>query len=216
MPASRRSAGGGGRRGTVPPDQALGGISVAGDPLLPCRSEDCRCGTWTASRSIATIVQIWCARSPMCSPGRPNPKLILDRLRNRGRVASLEEELAKELSVRSVSKDGSSGRASSRASCLGVLRLAVCRRRSRCRWTASAILPAPPGAAGDGTALSLDGRVLFPHSLGIFYQAMTQYLGFPHYGDEYKLMGLGGLRPAVIDRGGAPAGVACGRRRVST
>jgi carbamoyltransferase len=44
--------------------------------------------------------------------------------------------------------------------------------------------------AGRGTALSLDGRVLFPHSLGVFYQAMTQYLGFPHYGDEYKLMGL--------------------------
>jgi len=43
---------------------------------------------------------------------------------------------------------------------------------------------------GRGTSLSLDGRVLFPHSLGIFYQAMTQYLGFPHYGDEYKLMGL--------------------------
>jgi carbamoyltransferase len=43
---------------------------------------------------------------------------------------------------------------------------------------------------GKGAALSLDGRVLFPHSLGIFYQAMTQYLGFPHYGDEYKLMGL--------------------------
>jgi len=43
---------------------------------------------------------------------------------------------------------------------------------------------------GSGTALALDGRVLFPHSLGIFYQAMTQYLGFPYYGDEYKLMGL--------------------------
>jgi carbamoyltransferase len=43
---------------------------------------------------------------------------------------------------------------------------------------------------GKGAALSLDGRVLFPHSLGIFYQAMTQYLGFPHYGDEYKLMAL--------------------------
>jgi carbamoyltransferase len=26
--------------------------------------------------------------------------------------------------------------------------------------------------------------------LGIFYQALTQYLGFPHYGDEYKIMGL--------------------------
>jgi carbamoyltransferase len=45
-------------------------------------------------------------------------------------------------------------------------------------------------ALGDGTALSFDGRVLFPHSLGIFYQAMTQYLGFSDYGDEYKLMGL--------------------------
>jgi carbamoyltransferase len=43
---------------------------------------------------------------------------------------------------------------------------------------------------GRGTAISDEGRVYFPHSLGIFYQTMTQYLGFPHYGDEYKLMGL--------------------------
>ena len=33
-------------------------------------------------------------------------------------------------------------------------------------------------------------KVLFPHSLGIFYQATTQFLGFKNYGDEYKLMGL--------------------------
>ena len=30
----------------------------------------------------------------------------------------------------------------------------------------------------------------FPHSAGIFYTAFTQLLGFPHYGDEYKVMGL--------------------------
>lgn len=30
----------------------------------------------------------------------------------------------------------------------------------------------------------------FPHSIGIFYTAFTQLLGFPHYGDEYKVMGL--------------------------
>jgi carbamoyltransferase len=30
----------------------------------------------------------------------------------------------------------------------------------------------------------------FPHSLGIFYTTFTQLLGFPHYGDEYKVMGL--------------------------
>jgi carbamoyltransferase len=43
---------------------------------------------------------------------------------------------------------------------------------------------------GRGTEIEVAGRVLFPHSLGIFYQALTQYLGFPHYGDEYKVMGL--------------------------
>lgn len=43
---------------------------------------------------------------------------------------------------------------------------------------------------GDGATLELDGRVYFPHSLGVFYQALTQFLGFPHYGDEYKVMGL--------------------------
>jgi carbamoyltransferase len=43
---------------------------------------------------------------------------------------------------------------------------------------------------GRGNGLRLDGQVRYPHSLGIFYQALTQYLGFPHYGDEYKVMGL--------------------------
>ena len=43
---------------------------------------------------------------------------------------------------------------------------------------------------GQGTRLSLDGQIWFPHSLGAFYTAITQYLGFPNYGDEYKVMGL--------------------------
>ncbi len=43
---------------------------------------------------------------------------------------------------------------------------------------------------GKGGSVRVDGRVLFPHSLGNFYQAMTQHLGFLHYGDEYKVMGL--------------------------
>jgi carbamoyltransferase len=44
------------------------------------------------------------------------------------------------------------------------------------------------------------GDILFPHSLGIFYQALTQYLGFLNYGDEYKVMGLAPYgRPIYID-----------------
>lgn len=38
--------------------------------------------------------------------------------------------------------------------------------------------------------LKLDNKIYFPHSLGIFYQSLTQFLGFKSYGDEYKVMGL--------------------------
>jgi carbamoyltransferase len=43
---------------------------------------------------------------------------------------------------------------------------------------------------GRGNRISVQGSVLFPHSLGILYTAFTQFLGFPKYGDEYKMMGL--------------------------
>jgi carbamoyltransferase len=41
-----------------------------------------------------------------------------------------------------------------------------------------------------GTSLEVIESIDFPHSLGVFYTAMTQLLGFPYYGDEYKIMGL--------------------------
>jgi carbamoyltransferase len=43
---------------------------------------------------------------------------------------------------------------------------------------------------GRGPCLSVDTRVFFPHSLGVLYLALTQFLGFPKYGDEFKVMGL--------------------------
>jgi carbamoyltransferase len=43
---------------------------------------------------------------------------------------------------------------------------------------------------GAGTRIDVRGRIHFPHSLGLFYQAVTQLLGFPGFGDEYKVMGL--------------------------
>jgi carbamoyltransferase len=45
-------------------------------------------------------------------------------------------------------------------------------------------------ATGRGEHLEVLERVHFPHSLGLFYTAVTQHLGFPAYGDEYKVMGL--------------------------
>ena len=41
-----------------------------------------------------------------------------------------------------------------------------------------------------GPRLVTDERVFFPHSLGLLYLAITQFLGFEKYGDEFKVMGL--------------------------
>jgi carbamoyltransferase len=119
---------------------------------------------------------------------RPSPRMLLKRLRNRRQVAQIADEL----------------RALPGRPFTGTIEHV----EHHLAHLASAFFASPFDEAtvvsvdgfgdfasaawgcGRGTTLSLDGRVLFPHSLGIFYQAMTQYLGFPYYGDEYKLMGL--------------------------
>jgi len=54
--------------------------------------------------------------------------------------------------------------------------------------------------AGTGSRMNVDGVVVFPHSLGLFYSAVTQYLGFVKFGDEYKVMGLAAYgRPEQLD-----------------
>lgn len=45
-------------------------------------------------------------------------------------------------------------------------------------------------AVGRGNTIEVLDRVHYPHSLGLFYTAITQYLGFTKFGDEYKVMGL--------------------------
>ena len=45
-------------------------------------------------------------------------------------------------------------------------------------------------ASGEGNSIEVLGQVEYPHSAGIVYTASTQFLGFPHYGDEGKVMGL--------------------------
>jgi carbamoyltransferase len=45
-------------------------------------------------------------------------------------------------------------------------------------------------AVGEGQRMRILGEITFPHSLGMYYTALTQYLGFWKFGDEYKVMGL--------------------------
>ena len=55
-------------------------------------------------------------------------------------------------------------------------------------------------ATGEGNRLRVHGAVAFPHSLGMYYTAITQYLGFWKFGDEYKVMGLAAYgEPAYLE-----------------
>ena len=45
-------------------------------------------------------------------------------------------------------------------------------------------------AVGERNSIQVLGQVEYPHSTGIVYTATTQFIGFPHYGDEGKVMGL--------------------------
>ncbi len=53
---------------------------------------------------------------------------------------------------------------------------------------------------GSGAHMEIKGDTAFPHSLGIYYTALTQYLGFWRFGEEFKVMGLGAFgEPAHLD-----------------
>lgn len=45
-------------------------------------------------------------------------------------------------------------------------------------------------ATCEGGRIKIHRRALFPHSLGIFYTALCQFIGFDRFGEEFKVMGL--------------------------
>jgi carbamoyltransferase len=51
-----------------------------------------------------------------------------------------------------------------------------------------------------GNRMKVADAIAFPHSLGLYYSGVTQYLGFPKFGDEYKVMGLAAYgEPEYLD-----------------
>jgi len=42
----------------------------------------------------------------------------------------------------------------------------------------------------EGSKIKVLDKVVLPDSLGFFYTALCQYIGFDHFGEEYKVMGL--------------------------
>lgn len=121
----------------------------------------------------------------------PSMSAILDRLRRQGKTLALEDQFAAAVGV---SRDR--------------IKAQFHRIEHHQTHVAAGFLISP---FEEAAVLSVDGmgdftstltayakgndwaefdRVYFPHSIGFLYTAITMYLGFPYYGDEYKVMGL--------------------------
>ena len=120
---------------------------------------------------------------------RPDPRFVLDRIRHAHRWASINEEFA-----RCFPDSPIGGRLRQvehhRAHLASAFYVAPFDEAIVVSVDGSGDFASAAWGVGRGTQIEIHGRVRFPHSLGIFYEAMTQYLGFPNYGDEYKVMGL--------------------------
>ena len=119
----------------------------------------------------------------------PRPRLLLERLRNRGARAGVLEGLA-----RAFPGERFAGRLRAvehhRAHLSSAFHVSPFAQAAAVSVDGFGDFASTAWGVGRGSDLSVEGRVYFPHSLGVFYQAVTQHLGFPHYGDEYKVMGL--------------------------
>jgi carbamoyltransferase len=122
---------------------------------------------------------------------QPGPGLVRDRLRNAARVGNVRAALARGLGVSPARIPARMHRVEHHRAHMASSFLASPFDEAACLSIdgfgdfVSAMF-----GRGRGHAIETLGFVPFPHSLGIFYTAVTQYLGFPHYGDEYKVMGL--------------------------
>lgn len=122
---------------------------------------------------------------------RPSISSLFDRLKNRKKVAGIRSEFERELGLAP-----------------GELKAEIHDIEHHRAHIASAFLVSPfekaavlsvdgmgdfvstMWGAGDGNDFKITGEINYPHSIGFFYTALTQYLGFWKYGDEYKIMGL--------------------------
>jgi carbamoyltransferase len=120
---------------------------------------------------------------------RPNPSFVMERLRNRKARASIGE-LLQEHFPQSAFKGTLKPVDHHLAHLSSAFHVSPFEEATVVSVDGFGDFASGAWAFGSGTNINVEGQVYFPHSLGIFYSALTQYLGFPHYGDEYKVMGL--------------------------
>jgi carbamoyltransferase len=116
---------------------------------------------------------------------------LADRLRNAARVRDLKAELAKALDVPAVRLRAQFHNLEHhRAHLASSFFVSPFERAALLSVDGFGDFISTMWAVGNDRRIDILGQVEYPHSLGIVYTATTQFLGFPHYGDEGKVMGL--------------------------
>jgi carbamoyltransferase len=144
----------------------------------------------------------WLRKAAFVLRSRPRQALVSDRARNLRRVNAVGTEIASALGLEDAHVRGRLHWVEHHPAHLASTFLvspfedaAVCAIDGFGDFVSTSI------ARGTGHSLTMLDRVFFPHSLGMMYLALTQYLGFPKYGDEFKVMGLAPYgEPRVADR----------------
>ena len=121
---------------------------------------------------------------------RPHPRLIANRLKNARTITRLGVPLADALAVSEASLPPIHKVEHHPAHLASAYYVSPFREAAVCSIDGFGDFVSTSVAHGDGDSMTMLSRVYFPHSLGILYTAITQYLGFHGYGDEFKVMGL--------------------------
>jgi len=129
-------------------------------------------------------------------------KAINDRLKNSKKVASIDEELSRISGLDKAVFKGKVFNVEHHRSHLASAFFAYPYEEAAClSIDGSGDFSTTMTAVGKGNDIKVLQSLDFPHSLGIFYTAFTQLLGFPHYGDEYKVMGMAPYgEPKYVDQ----------------
>ncbi len=118
-------------------------------------------------------------------------RVVKDRLSNSRKVASIEKELSVLSGLPESSFAGKVRNIEHHRSHLASAFFASPFEEAAClSIDGSGDFSTTMTGIGKGNKITVLDSLDFPHSLGIFYTAFTQWLGFPHYGDEYKVMGM--------------------------
>ena len=131
---------------------------------------------------------------------RPDPRLVLDRVRNAGKVRDLHGPLAAALGVPRDDLPTVHFVEHHPAHLASAFFVSPFDTAACCAIDGFGDFVSTSFAVGTANHLEVFDKVYFPHSLGMLYTAITQFIGFPGYGDEFKVMGLAPYgRPRHVD-----------------